>query len=182
MKDILVREVMIPIKNYVAVKQEANLVDVMQTLEDGRASEHEHAHRDVIVLDDDGAFVGKVTMIDIFRALEPKYRRIEKAEGTDILSNTFIMNAVREYDLWLEPMKGVCDRGSHLTVGEIMHVPERSEFLQEDDTLEKALHLFVMGVHQPLIVKSGDRVTGVLRFGDLFEIVRARLLSCAAGR
>ncbi len=119
-------------------------------------------------------------MIDIFRALEPKYSRIEKAEGTDILSDTFIMNAVREYDLWLEPMQGVCDRGSHLTVAEVMHVPEGTEFLQEEDTLEKALHLFVMGVHQPLIVKDGDQVTGVLRFGDLFEIVRTRLLSCTA--
>jgi hypothetical protein len=35
-----------------------------------------------------------------------------------------------------------------------------------------------MGVHLPLIVKKGDAVTGVLRFGNIFEIVRERLLSC----
>jgi len=35
-----------------------------------------------------------------------------------------------------------------------------------------------MGVHQPLIVKKGDKVTGLLRFGDLFEIVRKQMLAC----
>jgi len=33
-------------------------------------------------------------------------------------------------------------------------------------------------VHQPLIVKHGDAVTGVLRFGDVFEVVRNRPLEC----
>ena len=51
-----------------------------------------------------------------------------------------------------------------------------AEFLNEDDNLEKALNYFVMGVHQPLIVKNGDEVTGILRFGDVFEIVREHLL------
>ena len=58
-----------------------------------------------------------------------------------------------------------------------MHIPEEVEYIQERDTLEKALNKFVIGVHQPLIVKKGDKVTGVLRFGDLFEIVRSRLLN-----
>jgi hypothetical protein len=63
-------------------------------------------------------------------------------------------------------------------VAEAMHVPEKSEYIKEDDNLEKALNHYVMGVHQPLIVKKGEDVTGVLRFGDIFEIVRERLLSC----
>jgi hypothetical protein len=34
-----------------------------------------------------------------------------------------------------------------------------------------------MGVHQPLIVKNADNeVTGVLRFGDIFEAFRQSLL------
>ena len=60
----------------------------------------------------------------------------------------------------------------------MMHVPEKVEFLQEDDTSEKAMNLYVLGVHQPLVVKPGDTVTGILRFGDVFEVVRKTLLSC----
>ena len=60
-----------------------------------------------------------------------------------------------------------------------MHVPEDHEYVQEEDSCEKALHDYVMGVHEPLIVKKGDKVTGVLRFADLFEIVRKEMLSCS---
>jgi hypothetical protein len=76
----------------------------------------------------------------------------------------------------MEPMETVCERGKKLGVADVIHIPEEVEYIQERDTLEKALNQFVMGVHQPLIVKKGDAVTGVLRFGDLFEIVRSRLL------
>ena len=71
----------------------------------------------------------------------------------------------------------MCRRGEKLAVADIMHVPDRAEYLKEDDNLEKALNYFVMGVHQPLMVKNGDDVTGVLRFGDVFEVVRERLLN-----
>ena len=78
----------------------------------------------------------------------------------------------------MEPVEDVCQRGSKVTVADAMHIPEKSEYIQENDSLEKALSLFVMGVHQPLIVKNGDTVTGVLRFGDIFEVIREGLLRC----
>ena len=61
------------------------------------------------------------------------------------------------------------------------HTPEKMEYIKEAATLEKALHLYVMGIHQPLIVNNEDgKVTGVLRFGDVFEAIRQRLLNCSA--
>ena len=75
-------------------------------------------------------------------------------------------------------MEDVCQRGRKVTVADAMHIPEKSESVQENDSLEKALSLFDMGVHQPLIVQNGDTVTGVLRFGDIFEVIREGLLRC----
>jgi Mg2+/Co2+ transporter CorC len=80
----------------------------------------------------------------------------------------------------MEPIQNLCERGANIKISEIMHVPSDVEYIQEDDSLEKALHEYVMGVHQPLIVKNGDTVTGVLRFCDLFEVIRDRMLSCPA--
>jgi CBS domain containing-hemolysin-like protein len=177
MKKILVKELMIPISNYVTVKKTDNLVDVLQALESAR-QENEHAHRDAIVVDESGAFLGKVTMIDIFRALEPNYKKLMSGRASSTLTNDFVMKAVKEFNFWLAPEQTICQRGSKKTVAEVMHVPESVEFLQEDDTIEKALNLYVMTVHQPLIVKSGKTVTGVLRFGDIFEVVRKALLNC----
>jgi Mg2+/Co2+ transporter CorC len=176
--EILVKDVMIPIANYVTVHPENHLPGVLRAIEQKRAAEQGHAHRDAIVVDQDGRFVGKVTMIDIFRALDRGFRKIKDEGGEKTLTDGFVQKAVRELNLWLEPVETVCQRGSSVTVADAMHTPGPSEYIQETDTLEKALSFYVMGVHQPLIVKNGNDVTGVLRFGDLFEIVRERLLKC----
>ena len=117
-------------------------------------------------------------MIDIFRALEPNYPKVRRARQDQTLTDAFVRKAVKELRLWMEPVEDVCARGAAVTVAEAMHVPDASEYLQETDGIEKALSLYVMGVHQPLIVQDGQTVTGLLRFGDVFEVVRERLLKC----
>lgn len=179
MKEIQVKEVMIAIEDYASVKTENNLYEVLQALEESRRSRNDHAHRDAIVVDGEGNFIGKVTMIDIFRALEPGYRLVHNKLHDGTLTAGFVESAVARFNLWLEPERSICERGAGKKVAEVMHVPQEVEYLREDDTLEKALNLYVMGVHQPLIVKQGDRVTGMLRFGDVFEVVRKELLNCS---
>ena len=179
MKDILVKEIMIPIADYVTVQKTDNLTEVLRAIEDRRAAGQGHAHRDAIVVDENGRFVGKVTMIDIFRAIEPNYRPVKKeSERQQTLTAAFVESAVKDLNLWLEPVESVCERGGNVKVADAMYVPEKSEYIKEDDTLELAMNYFVMGVHQPLIVRKGDQVSGLLRFGDLFEVVREELVNC----
>lgn len=180
MDKIQVKEIMIPILNYVTVQKENSLVEVLQSLELARKSENEHAHRDAIVVDANGVFIGKVTMSDVFRALEPNYAKVEQRQETGVLSADFVMKAAKDFNLWIEPTQTICQRGSRLKVSDVMHTPEKMEYIEESATLENALHLYVMGIHQPLIVKNKDgKVTGLLRYGDVFEAVRQRLLSCS---
>jgi CBS domain containing-hemolysin-like protein len=177
MKEILIKTVMIPLPDYVTIKETATVYDVFQILEKHRP-DGRHSHRDVIVVDNNGKFKGKVTMIDIFKTLEPNYKKMfENYEGKT-LTKDYVINAMRDFNLWVEPIKNICERGATIKASEIMYVPKKAEYLQEDDSLEKALHEYVMGAHQPLMVKNGDTVTGVLRFGDLFEVIREHMLSC----
>lgn len=178
MKDIQVKEIMIPIKNYVTVKKGNSLIEVLQALEADRAVKKNRAHRDVIVIEN-GNFIGKVTMIDIFQALEPNYKKLNPSspQFTGVLTREFVINAIKDFNLWAEPMQNISERGKRLRVKDVMHTPEDVEYIQQNDTLEKALHQYVMGVHQPLIVKDEEKVVGFLRFGDLFEVVRMRILS-----
>ena len=129
-------------------------------------------------MDESGTFLGKITMIDIFRALEPNYKRsmVDRSSGT--LTADFVTKAVKEFKPWLEPEKDICQRGSKKTVAEVMHTPNSVEYIQQDDTAEKAKEAEEAAVHQPLIVKDGGTITGVLRFGDVFEVVRKSLLGC----
>ena len=180
MDKIQVKEIMIPILNYVTVQKENSLVEVLQSLEVARKSENEHAHRDAIVADANGVFIGKLTMIDVFRALEPNYAKVEQQREKGTLTDEFVMKAAKDFNLWIEPTQTICERGSRLKVSDVTHTPEKMEYIKETATLEKALHLYVMGIHQPLIVNNEDgKVTGVLRFGDVFEAVRQRLLNCS---
>ena len=78
MEKIQVKERMIQLSNYVTVRKEDSLIEVFEALEQARKSENERAHRDAIVVDANGVFVGKLTMSDIFLALEPNYKKIEK--------------------------------------------------------------------------------------------------------
>ncbi len=178
MKNILVREVMIPVSDYVTIKEENTLFEIFQILEKHKEETANHAHRDAIVINNDGNFIGKVTMIDVFRALEPNYKRLIKNYTASTLTKEYVIEAVKDFNLWLEPMSDLCKRGRGIKVSEIMYVPGKHEFIQEDESLEKALHEYVMDIHQPLIVKKKDKVTGILRFGDLYEVIRKRLLSC----
>ena len=177
MKKIFVKDLMIPISDYVSVKKTDTLFSVMQALDSARQAD-ERAHRDAVVVDDDGNFLGKVTMIDIFRSLEPNYKKIKEGHRGSILTEGFVMKAVKEFNLWMEPEESICQRGSNKTVAEVMHTPQSVEYLRSNDTVENAMNLYVMGVHQPLVVKEGKKVVGLLRFGDVFEAVRSALLKC----
>jgi len=182
METKLVKEVMIPIERYVKVSKEDSLYDVILTLERSKEVNRGRAHRDAIVVDKDGKFIGKVTMLDIFRALEPKYNKIDMDKiiesGKGELTEDVIKDAYKDFDFWVEPSKTICDRGSAKKVSEVMHVPSTGEYIMEEDSIEKALSLYVLGAHQPLIVKKGKTVTGMLRFGDVFEVICESLLAC----
>ena len=179
MKSILIKDVMMPISDYMTIKEEDTLFDVFHMLENIKTESTKPAHRDAIVINDKGEFKGKVTMIDLLRALEPNYKNLTKDYKKGVLKKEYIMKAVKDFNLWLEPIQTLCQRGNKITVSEIMHVPEDHEYVQEEDSCEKALHDYVMGVHEPLIVKKGDKVTGVLRFADLFEFVRKEMIACS---
>lgn len=177
MKEILIKTIMIPLLDYVILKETDTVYDAFQILEKHK-SDPRQCHRDLIVADDSGKFKGKVTMLDIFRTLEPNYKKLFETYEDGTLTKDYVIHAIRDFNLWVEPIHNICERGANIKISEIMHVPVDCEYLQENDSLEKALHEYVMGAHQPLIVKNGDTVTGVLRFCDLFEVIKTKMLAC----
>ena len=183
MNEIKVQEIMIPIPKCLKVRKDHSLIEVFKALDQTPRTENDAAHKDAIVLDENDDFIGKVTMIDIFRALEPNYRKVDQQKKmASMLSAGAVMKIARDFNLWMEPTKTICERANQLKVADVMHIPEKIEYIKEGDSLEKALHIYVMGVHQPLIVRNdNDDITGILRFGDIFEAFRQSLLNCDPG-
>lgn len=172
---------MTPIDEYLTVQENQTLFYVFSLLGNETSDGAPAAmHRDLIVVDESGEFKGKVTMIDLFRALEPKYKLLEYLSSDGTLTKKYVKDQLKAYDdLWLEPVSDLCKRGRGVNVSEVMHIPSDNEFVDENDSTEVALHQYVIGCHQPLIVRNERRVTGILRFEDLFNLIKTHMSACS---
>ncbi|WP_243544873.1 CBS domain-containing protein [Pseudodesulfovibrio tunisiensis] len=176
-----VKELMIPVAEYVTVGQDATLSDVFRTLEEDHQAKPDksHAHRDVLVLDAQGGFLGKLTMTDILRSLEPNYKKLMNGDAADAtLTSEYVAGVFRDFGLWTDTLQSLCGQAMDVPAVEAMHRPAESEFMEEDDDLEIAVHKYIMGGHQPLLVRRDGKVTGVIRLSDIFEEVRSRMTTC----
>lgn len=179
MNNILVKEVMIPVSEYIRVQGHKTLKEAMQLLlEKGNLKGGGHAHRDLLVEDDTGKIIGKLTMIDIINFMEPQYKTIRNSNAKQVLEPSFVQKVFKDFNLWSEPLTNLCEKVASAKILSVMHKPSKAEFINADATLSKALHSYVMGIHQPMLVTDKDNVLGVLRLGDIFEKVRQNILAC----
>ncbi len=168
-----VKDLMTPVSEYKTIKKSAQLGELVVSLADGK-------HRDILVTDDDDKFVGILTMTDILMALEPNYKNLKKKDlASDILSNRFVADLFKEFDLWSDALANICKKGCNVIIEDAMYAPSEEECLNEDSDLEQAIHQYIVGTHQPVIVRSNGDIVGVLRMADVFEEIIKRMSACA---
>ena len=87
MRTITVRELMVPLEGYATVPWEATLREAILALEKAQMTLNpsRHKHRAILVLDESGKVVSKITMKNILVALEPNYGKVE---GTGVLERS----------------------------------------------------------------------------------------------
>ena len=59
-----------------------------------------------------------------------------------------------------------------------MYTPTRGEFLDAATSLNVAIHQLGLGRHHALLVTEKDRVVGVLRLSDIFDVVDKAIQQC----
>jgi CBS domain-containing protein len=172
MKTIPVKELMVPLKEYATVPKEATLREAVLALEKAQMTldPSRHKHRAILVLDESGQVVSKITMKDILVALEPNYGKVE---GIDVLERSgyspdLISSMLEDHALWTEPLQFFCERATNLKVSDFIQAPSEGEFIDENATLGEATHQLVVYPYHSLLVTSGDEVVGILRLSDVF--------------
>lgn len=167
-----VSELMIPVGEYKTVDADASLSDVITVLADSD-------HRDVLVINADGNLEGIITMTDILMALEPNYKKLgQKDLHSDTLSNRYVADIFKEFGLWTDPLSALCEKSVGIKTADIMYVPAEGEYLDEDDDLEYGIHRYIVGIHQPALVRRDGIIVGVLRLSDIFNEIKNRMLTC----
>ena len=179
MKPISVKDLVVPLDEYAKVSEEATLYDAVRALQESqkRFAGSIYPHRAVLVQDGSGRVVGKISMLNVLRGLEPKYEEIEGAKDMARATSRYayfpeFMKFLREkYGLWQKPLEDLSGKASRIKVKDIMHIPGEGEYVKEDATLDEAIHQFIMGQSQSLLVTRGSQIVGVLRLSDVFHEV-----------
>lgn len=177
MDTITVKDLMVPLDEYVTVSQEVTLYEAVLTLEKAQEEldrqRYHYLHRAILVFDENKKIVGKVSQLDVLRALEPKYNEIGEPRSLSRagFSPNFLKSMLEQYSLLSEPFAEICKKAAKLKVKEFMYTLSEGEYLEEEAPLKEAIHQFVMGHHQSLLVKRGKEIIGILRLTDVFKDV-----------
>lgn len=182
MKEYQVKDIMVPIDEYATVSDDSTLFDAVSALEKAQEDfdRSHYVHRAILILDKNKNLVGKISQLDVLRALEPKYNEMQSGPGFSRYGFTtkFIQSMMDQYRLWDAPLKDICLQAIHMKVSEIMTKPTEGEKIEEDASLGLAIHLLVMGQHQSLLVMKGGKIVGILRLTDVFAAIFHTMKEC----
>ena len=175
MKIITTKDLMVPLEEYATVPDKATLYEAVLALEEAQEKfQHlPYKHRAVLVLDSKGRVVGKLSQLDIIKALEPKYGEMGDIKSLSRfgLSRNFISSIMEHNYLWQKPLTDICKKAAGIKVKDFMHKPGEGEYVNEDATMEMACHQLILGHHQSLLVTQGDKIVGILRLTDVFNAI-----------
>jgi CBS-domain-containing membrane protein len=173
MKTRTVRDLMVPLSEYATVSKDASLKEALKSLENKNMcyGDGPYRHCSLVVVNKDGHAVGRLSQVDIMRALEPGYgdlgdvRWVERSR----LSEKMLIAIREQFNLWEQPVESMRETMETVKVSEIMQVPSEGEFVDESDTLNVAMHRIVMGSHHSLLVTKERKIVGILRSTDAFN-------------
>jgi CBS domain-containing protein len=184
MKSFTVRDLMVPLSEYATVSEDATLYDAVLALEIAQEKfEEKHTryhHRAILVLDKNGNVVGKLSQLDVLRALEPKYQEMIEGKGSHRFGFTkqFMQSMLQEYHLFANPLEDICRKAGVKNVKTFMYTPSEGEYVSEDVSLAEAIHQLIMGHHQSLLVTRDTTIVGVLRLTDVFAAIFHKMKEC----
>jgi len=183
-KSYTVKELMVPLSEYATVTEDATLYDAVLSLEEAQENfEDKHTryrHRAILILDKDGGVIGKLSQLDVLRALEPKYTDMIEGEGSHRygISKEFMKSVWEDYNLFADPLDDICRKAGEQNVKSFMYTPTEGEYVSEDASVDIAIHQLILGHHQSLLVARDKKIVGVLRLTDVFAAVFHKMKEC----
>jgi len=185
MEIITVKDLVVPLEEYATVSEDATLLDAVTALEESQEAldreRYLYLHRAILVYDKNKKIVGKISQLDVLRALEPKYKNVGDLARLSRagFSPSFLNTMLKQEALWKNPLRDICIKAASFRVKTFMYTPTEGEYISEDAPLEEAVHLLIMGHHHSLLVTRGDEIVGILRLTDVFAEMFHIMKTCA---
>jgi len=183
-ESLSVKDLMVPVSEYATVSKDGTLFDAVTALEKAQVEfdATRYRHRAILVLNETGKVVGKMSQLDVLRALEPKYQEMLGENQTHHrigFTKTFMKSVLNQYKMWGAPLSDICRKAGESRISNFMHSPTEGEYIDESAALDEAIHQLVMGGYQSLLVTRGQRIIGILRLTDVFAAVFHAMKECS---
>ena len=183
METMTVKDLMVPLSGYATVSEDANLSEAVKSLKkaQGEFDQTRDRHRAILVIDKSNKVIGKISQLDVIKALEPKYLNIDDKSSLSRfgISKDYLKSILKEHKLWENALDDICKKAAKILVKNIMYAPTEGEYVDENASLGEAIHQLVMGRHQSLLVTKDKEITGILRLTDVFKEISTRISTCA---
>ena len=174
-KDLMVKDLMVPLSEYATVPKGATLYEAVLALEKAQEEfeQAKYIHRAVLILDNDNRVIGKLSQLDVLRAMNPENESANKIDDIKRFgfSEGFI-NTMQEVHRFKDAhLEDICSTAMGANVVDYMQAPSEGEYVEENTSLEAAIHQLVKGLHLSLLVTRSEKIVGILRMSDVFAAV-----------
>ena len=146
-----------------------------QAFKSGKASQ-----RILLVYDEADRIVGKLSPMDVVQGLEPNYDRIDDLKSLSHyrLAKSTLESMKEQFRLWQRPLSELCTKAYKVKIENFIKMPSPDHMVKADDKMDNAFHLFVVGRHDSLFVKDGEKIVGLLRFSDVYGKIAQTMREC----
>lgn len=182
MEKMKVRDLMVPVERFPKISASASLYEALSSLEEVQEAflSEKSEYRVLLVEDEAGHVIGKISPIDLFLGLERNYAKVNYEESLRNFGLTYVSDTMqKDYDLWQSPFKDLCRKAGNVRVSDFLNVPSDSQSVDTENNLSKCLHLFVMNRHDALFVHEKTKLVGMLLFSDVYAKVSQVIKACS---
>jgi CBS domain-containing protein len=177
-----VQDLMRPLSEYRTIAIEANLYQAAQALDQAlkEFEQNPKLHKILLISDEQGEIVGKISQLDVIRVLEPKGKPVGESGSLSRfgISPQYLKPMLKQCKFWNKPLTELCQDAARVQVKKLIHAPAEGEFVEENASLTEAIHQLALEHHQSLLVTRGNKIVGVLRQIDIFKEVFQTLAEC----
>ncbi|MCB9494005.1 MAG: CBS domain-containing protein [Desulfobacteraceae bacterium] len=184
MKTRQVKDLMTPEKEFVRINESLSVPEAIVALKNAIKGyvEKNYLYDCVLVENSDGVVLGKISAVDIIKALEPKYSRTGDSDAFSKkgvphfgLSPEYVKTIVSRYNLWDESLEDMVRHSAKLKASDIMYSPSDGGHVYETSSMADAIHQMALNHHTSVIVEKDNQITGVIRLMDIFKEVCNRV-------
>ena len=181
MENLTVRDLMVPADQFPKISSNAHFYEALGALETAqrRYLAGESEQRILLVEDENGKIIAKLSPMDLLRGLETNYNRVEAEKTLSRFGLSNIWKSFqKDYHLWESPLKDLCRKAEEVKVKDFIKSPSEGQSVGMADSMAKCFHLFVMERHDALFVVENDQIAGLLRFSDVYKKTSETMNAC----